>query len=159
MQYLWNRLPESEEDVQPASAGVCSVCLEPLKTTNVSITQCGHKFCTTCLLKSLEHKNTCPLCRQEIEPERKPINPISVSIASELIRDEERAIDLTRRITMIQSFGGTNGRSSMIFSLCREIAFSTAHAIARWQKNDDKTYDHSWTSFDYDESDEGSDSE
>lgn len=161
MQYLWNRSSESDEDVQPASseAEVCGVCLEPLKTTNVSITQCGHKFCTTCLLKSLEHKNTCPVCRQEIEPERKTIEPISVSVVSDLIRDEERAIDLNRRITLIQSFGGTNGRFSMIFSLCREIAFSTAHAIARWQKTCDKTYDHSWTPFDFDESDDGSDSE
>jgi hypothetical protein len=41
----------------------------------------------------------------------------------------------------------------MIFSLCREFAFATAHAIARWQ-NTNGAYDESWTAFDSDESDD-----
>ena len=168
MQYLWNQpspsSPSPSPPLQPnddhdATCEKCAVCLEILGTVNVSITACGHKFCTSCLLKSLEKKNTCPCCRQEIEPARETIDRITVSVASDLIREEERIMDLSRRINVIQSFGGTNGRFSMIFSLCREIAFSTAHAIARWQKTTDETYDNSWMNFDYDESDDGSDSD
>jgi hypothetical protein len=75
-----------------------------------------------------------------------------VSVASELIRDEERNIQMTRRIAIIDSFSGTNGRAAMIFSLCREVAFATAHGIARWQKTSDKTYHNSWDEFDDDDS-------
>lgn len=176
MQYLWNQRSSSPPSLQPstdnhatdaadahddtdADADKCAVCLEIPGNTNVSITACGHMFCTTCLLKSLKTKNTCPCCRAEIEPARESIDPITVSVASDIIREAERDMDLHRRINVIQSFGGTNGRFSMIFSLCREIAFSTAHAIARWQKTTDETYDNAWTQFDYDESDDGSDSD
>jgi hypothetical protein len=93
------------------------------------------------------------LCRAELEPTRLKIDPITVSAATELIRDEERIMKLTRKIEVIQSFGGHNGRSSMIFSLCREFAFATAHAIARWQ-NTTGAYDESWETFDSDESDD-----
>jgi hypothetical protein len=50
----------------------------------------------------------------------------------------------------------------MIFSLCRDIAFETAHGIARWQKTTRQTYHHSWNDFDsdeHDEPDDGSDSD
>ena len=139
MQYLWNQhspSPSPSPPLQPSAddadadadaADKCAVCLEIPGKVNVSVTACGHTFCTTCLLKSLKTKNTCPCCRTEIEPARTSIDHITVSIASDLIREEERAMDLNRRIGIIQSFGGTNGRCSMIFSLCREIAFSTAH--------------------------------
>jgi hypothetical protein len=175
MQYLWRQQspspspspppplqPSADADAATADADAtdtCAVCLEIPGKVNVSVTACGHTFCTTCLLKSLKTKNTCPCCRTAIEPARESIDPITVSIASDLIREEERAMDLNRRISIIQSFGGTNGRVSMIFSLCREIAFSTAHAIARWQKTTHETYDNAWTQFDYDESDDGSDSD
>jgi hypothetical protein len=83
-----------------------------------------------------------------------------VSVASELIRTEEHAIQIHRRLQIINSFSGTNGRSAMILSLCREVVFATAHSIARWQKLSDKTYHKSWDEFDSsDESESGSGSE
>jgi hypothetical protein len=150
MQYLWSQpsTSSSNEDEDDPNAPVCAVCLDILKPTNVSITACGHKYCTSCLLLSLKTKNTCPTCRAEIEPARQNIEPVSASVAAELIRDEERAIDMTRRIDVINSFSGRNGKSAMIFSLCREIAFATAHGIARWQKTTDATYHNSWIVFD-----------
>lgn len=161
MQYLWNQPTHS--DLQPPKSNegseVCSICLENPGTKNVSITACGHKFCTSCLLKSLQKNNTCPMCRTELEPKRSSIAPITVSQATALIREEEQIMDVNSRISLIQSFSGTNGRSSMIFSLCREVAFATAHAIARWQNPQDShnhngtTYDDSWMQFDTYESD------
>lgn len=152
MQYLWNTTNASEH---MSNADVCAVCLEQVKSTNVTITACGHKFCTSCLLKSLQTINTCPMCRAEIEPKRSAISPISISIATEIIREEERVMDIPRRIATIQSFSGTNGRSSMIFSLCREVALATAHAMARWYKTQNNIYHNSWLQFDEYESDDG----
>jgi hypothetical protein len=44
----------------------CAVCFEDLKDVNICVTKCGHKFCTTCLFKSLEVKKECPCCRSDI---------------------------------------------------------------------------------------------
>lgn len=154
MQYLWNQ-SNHDAPVTPVvpvapdpNADVCSVCLHVPGTKNVSITACGHKYCTSCLLLSLKTNNKCPMCRAEIEPARETIEPVSVTIASELIRDEERNINMTKRLGLINSFSGTNGRATMIFSLCRELAFATAHSIARWQNKSTETYDVSWHNFD-----------
>lgn len=165
MQYLWNQTnpDQTNPDASPTStsseaeADICAVCLEVPGTTNVAITTCGHKFCMSCLLSSLKTKNTCPTCRAQIEPARESIEPLPVSVASELIRDEERNIQMTRRIAVIDSFSGMNGRAAMIFSLCREVAFATAHGIARWQKTSDKTYHNSWDEFDDSSDDDESD--
>ena len=155
MQYLRGK-PEPEPEVD-----VCPVCMEAPGTTNVAITACGHKFCMSCLLSSLKTRNTCPTCRAEIEPERECIEPLPASVASELIRTEEQTIQLNRRLAVINSFSGINGRSAMILSLCREIAFATAHSIARWQKLSNETYHKSWDEFDSsdDESESDSDSD
>ena len=79
--------------------------------------------------------------------------------ATALILEEERMFDMKRRIKMIHSFSGLNGRAAMIRSLCREIAFNTAHSIALWQKNSDETttadmYHPSWANFDDDSEDD-----
>jgi len=140
------------------NADICAVCLEVPGTINVSITACGHKFCTSCLLSSLKMKNTCPTCRAEIEPVRECIQPLPVSVTTELIRNEE-TIQMTRRIKIINSFSGMNGRAAMMLSLCREFAFATAHSIARWQKLSDKTYHKSWDEFDDEDYESESESE
>ena len=153
MQYLRNQpavaAPAHEVDV-------CPICMEIPGTTNVSVTACGHKFCMSCLLSSLKTKNTCPTCRAEIEPVREYIEPLPVSVASELIRTEEQTIQLNRRLAVINSFAGTNGRTTMILSLCREVAFATAHSIARWQTISNKTYHKSWDEFDSDDDEQSS---
>lgn len=167
MQYFWNQhnavAPDSDTDSDTRSVpfpdpdpevDVCAVCLEVPGAKNVSITACGHIFCTSCLLLSLKIKNTCPTCRAQVEPERSVIAPVTVSVATELIRDEERMIAMRRRIEVINSFSGRNGRSAMIFAICRDIAFATAHSIARWQKTTDQTYDDSWVDFDSSDEDD-----
>lgn len=56
----------------------CSVCLEELSTTNTNMTKtnCGHVFHLSCLLKSLNTKNKCPMCRSDLEDPR-PVPPVS----------------------------------------------------------------------------------
>ena len=40
---------------------VCSICME--EDNLVANEKCGHKFHTECLVKWLEHKSSCPVCR------------------------------------------------------------------------------------------------
>lgn len=49
----------------------CSICLENIRSNkNKTILECGHTFCTTCLLRSYEAGNyTCPNCRAVLVPE------------------------------------------------------------------------------------------
>lgn len=45
----------------------CAVCLAPVNGDG-STTRCGHKFHTTCLLRSYSVNASCPLCREDLVP-------------------------------------------------------------------------------------------
>ena len=143
--------PATEGKEQQEEETTCAICMDVTsKTKNVSVTECGHRFCTSCLLKSLQTKNTCPMCRAEIEPARKPnLEQVTANVAADLIQAEERDIDIHRRIALIGAFSDPRGRSGMIVSLCREFAFGIAHSIAGWQGTDDQTYHASWVDYEY----------
>jgi hypothetical protein len=55
---------------QDFSQNVCTICLGAIGDNNKAITKCGHSFCLSCLLESLEKKNACPLCRETLETKR-----------------------------------------------------------------------------------------
>ena len=44
----------------------CAICLNKLKSTDISITPCGHKFCFTCLAENMRRSQACPLCRTKL---------------------------------------------------------------------------------------------
>ncbi|KAM3132075.1 hypothetical protein pb186bvf_015819 [Paramecium bursaria] len=44
----------------------CKLCYD--EATNLTCTSCGHLFCWTCILKWLQTKQICPICRQPIKP-------------------------------------------------------------------------------------------
>lgn len=71
----------------------CCVCLDSvcLGNANITRTSCGHVFHFTCLLKSLKVKNTCPMCRWELEDSRPNHHPANVltPVSSEQIISEE----------------------------------------------------------------------
>ena len=70
----------------------CSVCLDSVcdKSVDITRTSCGHIFHLSCLLKSLKMKNTCPMCRGELENSR-PSHPANVltPVSSEQLITEE----------------------------------------------------------------------
>ena len=41
----------------------CCVCYNDLHSLNMSVTPCGHYYCSTCLFKWMNQKNTCAMCR------------------------------------------------------------------------------------------------
>lgn len=46
----------------------CVICMESLGDKNICVTKCGHKFCTSCLLRSAQKNRSCPLCRTVLVP-------------------------------------------------------------------------------------------
>ena len=138
--------PDTEADADLK----CSICFDQTGKKNVTITECGHIFCASCLLKNLTLRNTCPICRAEIESARAPaIEPLNATIVANIIREEETTIDLTRRIAVIGAFQDVEGRASMILSLVRELAFGSGHSMAGWQGTSDDTYHASWSAYEY----------
>ena len=45
----------------------CPICLNDLKTNNLTITKCGHKFCHTCLDAHSCNDFKCPICRSDMD--------------------------------------------------------------------------------------------
>lgn len=41
----------------------CTVCLEDIKTAEMAITTCGHRFCKTCIKTVSARGMACPCCR------------------------------------------------------------------------------------------------
>lgn len=42
----------------------CSICLEGLVGQDMSITTCGHTFCTACITTAIRNHAVCPLCQE-----------------------------------------------------------------------------------------------
>ena len=71
----------------------CCVCLDSIYVgnTNITRTSCGHVFHLSCLLKSLKVKNTCPMCRWELEDKRpnQQVPNVLTPVSAEQIISEE----------------------------------------------------------------------
>jgi hypothetical protein len=47
-------------------ANECSICLDEFGEKNICITECGHKYHTSCLMTWLQKEETCPNCKNEL---------------------------------------------------------------------------------------------
>ena len=57
IQESWSKYQDTKE--------TCAVCMDIIGK-DCCTTECGHKFCTGCLLKSVQLNGSCPLCRKEL---------------------------------------------------------------------------------------------
>ena len=46
--------------------GNCSICLEPIKKSNMGVTNCNHTFCYSCIKRNLQNSLHCPNCRKKL---------------------------------------------------------------------------------------------
>ncbi|CAD7963279.1 unnamed protein product [Amoebophrya sp. A25] len=46
-------------------SAICTICLEPLGKKAKKMPMCGHLFHDACIMESLEHNKSCPLCRDD----------------------------------------------------------------------------------------------
>ena len=64
---LSSRAPLPITDVAEEALKECIICYESLNTTkNICITECGHEFCFSCMMKHVQRNNGCPMCRSAI---------------------------------------------------------------------------------------------
>ena len=57
IQEAWREWLESKDS--------CPICLKIIGEDSCK-TKCGHKFCTGCLLKSVQRNGSCPICRRPL---------------------------------------------------------------------------------------------
>ena len=57
IQEAWSKYQDTKDS--------CAVCMNIIGK-DCCVTECGHKFCTGCLLKSVQMNGSCPLCRKEL---------------------------------------------------------------------------------------------
>jgi hypothetical protein len=82
-----------EQDPKLSAQYTCAICLDELclGNTNMTTTGCGHTFHLSCLLKSLNTKNLCPMCRHPLEDMRtkqQPSNVLTPLSAEQIITEE-----------------------------------------------------------------------
>ncbi|VDI58092.1 Hypothetical predicted protein [Mytilus galloprovincialis] len=60
--------PKKEKDIIALCAhkSTCVICLEPVKETDIIALRCAHTFHGSCIRKSLNNKQECPLCRTQL---------------------------------------------------------------------------------------------
>lgn len=64
---ITNALLLQNADVNTVEERSCVICFEELSTKkNFCVTECGHEFCFSCMMKHMQRNNGCPLCRQQI---------------------------------------------------------------------------------------------
>lgn len=72
----------------------CIICYESLsRTRNMCITECGHEFCFSCMMKHVQRNNGCPICRstffEEIDDDADSDNEDEYSEVSGSERDSD----------------------------------------------------------------------
>ena len=62
-------LKQTKNFKRMSSDNTCAICYEEMDTEkNCATTECGHKFCLTCILKAAQQNTACPLCRNVLVP-------------------------------------------------------------------------------------------
>ena len=75
---------------EPEKSKECVICYESISNTkNMCITECGHEFCFTCMMKHARRNNGCPLCRTTMIEDESDSGSVSDSEYSEGEYDED----------------------------------------------------------------------
>ena len=116
----------------------CCVCLDSvcIGNTNIVRTGCGHVFHMTCLLKSLRVKNTCPMCRWELEDTRPghQVPNVLTPVSAEQIITEE--ISYFPNAAHTQSIMHSRHPKRRLKELLRVFGFTLLRTVAEYIHED-----------------------
>lgn len=54
----------SQATSEIAEPEICSICYEPMESVNFCVTECNHRFHTSCLIQTMNFNPNCPFCRR-----------------------------------------------------------------------------------------------
>ena len=147
-----------------AEEHTCCVCLDSvcIGNTNIVRTGCGHVFHMTCLLKSLRVKNTCPMCRWELEDTRPghQVPNVLTPVSAEQIITEE--ISYFPNAAHTQSIIHSRHPKRRLKELLRVFGFTLLRTVAEYIHEDNMPngwYDDGETTDDSEDDSEGDDND
>ena len=57
----------SEPEVLCAPCGnECAICMDDIGASNCTVTECGHRFHSSCIFRNMMERIECPMCRKEL---------------------------------------------------------------------------------------------
>ena len=83
-------LPQEKKEKEKKEPQQCPICFEEIDETKPNFVRlnCNHTFCFDCINTSLKSNNTCPCCRDEIEPtKRKNPKALTIEDGIEIVKD------------------------------------------------------------------------
>ena len=116
----------------------CAVCLDEdisLGSGNTTMTECGHVFHLTCLLKSLCQKNLCPMCRAPLEDVREkqmPANILTPVSAEQLISEEISYFPVASHTHSITQTSTPRARVRRAKEMLRVFSFTLLRTVAEY---------------------------
>ena len=125
---------EPAPDPKLSARYTCAICLDELclGNTNMTTTGCGHTFHLSCLLKSLNTKNLCPMCRGELEDTRPSIqspNMLTPVSAEQIISEE---ISYFRNAAHAQNIALSPHPKRHLKYLLRVFGFTLLRSVAEY---------------------------
>lgn len=128
----------SEQDPRLSERYTCAVCLEELclGNTNMTTTGCGHTFHLSCLLKSLNTKNLCPMCRwplEDVRTKQQPSNMLTPVSAEQIISEE---VSYFPNAAHAQSITMSRHPKRRLKDLLRVFGFTLLRSVAEYVHDD-----------------------
>ena len=125
----------------------CCVCYNDLHSLNMSVTPCGHYYCSTCFLRWMNQNNTCAMCRKVLYKPNIDINQLDRSTRRSVryhSRLQRRILDLEmnnmklkdEQLKIVQSANQYMARQIRM----REVLAQTRMAIIEETKKIDSIY-------------------
>jgi hypothetical protein len=116
----------------------CAVCLDEditLGSGNTTMTECGHVFHLTCLLKSLCQKNLCPMCRAPLEDVREkqmPANILTPVSAEQMVAEEISYFPVASHTHSITQTSTPRARVRRAKEMLRVFSFTLLRTVAEY---------------------------
>ncbi len=73
----------------------CPICQSELPKATTTL-ECGHSYCTKCILTWFQRKNSCPMCRAEVPEaagQKGPRRALNMGLAQVIIENTNRSIE------------------------------------------------------------------
>jgi len=120
----------------------CSICFDTMVNNGpLTTTPCGHKFHSECLNTWLNTKNTCPLCREQVQaPVIVPqINP---QLAQQIADANDDANEVAI-LQMVENYWTERGRRPIeveLLKLCKLAVLKLARLVRRHSRANTNAY-------------------
>ena len=145
------RHTDNSNDVKPSAPTIenpeeekedCPICQCELPKATTTL-ECGHTFCTKCILTWFQRKNTCPMCRAAVPQaagQKGPRRTLNLGLAQVIIENTNRGIENsyavvpTRTILASRTRSWGNAGSNFAMAVLANLSDAMENA-------NDQTYD------------------